>query len=106
MKKIQFDEEKKNIIWSEEKRSSITSLFGAKDKEPSSLSIFDVVDVKRGIHTEVLLKAGLLDPNLCLSLIAKDRTLDLVFTSVSDRDGAFRGLQAIALSCGTFINFV
>jgi hypothetical protein len=106
MKKIQFDEDKKLITWSEAKRGSITSIFGSKEKEPSSLSIFDVIDVKRGVHTEVLLKAGLLDPNLCLSLVAKDRTLDLVFNSVSERDSAFRGLQAIALSCGKDINFI
>ncbi len=106
MKKVQYEEEKKLITWVDAKRASITSIFGSKEKEPSSISILDVTDVRRGIHTEVLLKAGLLDPNLCLSLIAKDRTLDLVFNSVSDRDGAFRGLQAIALGCGCDINFV
>lgn len=99
MKKIRYDEQNQLIVWSDAnaKRTSITALF-VKEKEPSTLALADVVDVKRGIETDVLLKGGLLDPNCCLSLVAKERTLDLVFDNVSERDAAFRGLQAILSS--------
>jgi hypothetical protein len=54
-----------------------------------------IEEVKKGIHTEVLHKAGLLDPNCCLSIITEDRSLDLVFDSTSDRTKAIRGLKVI-----------
>lgn len=61
----------------------------------SSIDINAIEEIKKGVHTEVLHKAGLLDPNCCLSIITEDRSLDLVFDSSTDRTKAIKGLRLI-----------
>jgi hypothetical protein len=95
---VQYHDQDKLLTWSDARRTSLSSLFGSTPKEPSSLSVLDVTDVKRGIHTDVLKRGGLLDPHCCLSVITADRTLDLVFGNATERDSAYKGLQAIAAS--------
>jgi len=47
------------------------------------------------VKTEVLQRAGLVDPNCCLSVVTANRSLDLAFASSVDRDNALRGLKAV-----------
>jgi hypothetical protein len=55
----------------------------------------DVYAVKRGVQTDVFARAGLIDPNCCLSLCTDDRTLDLQFPNAQQRNKVFRGLKAL-----------
>lgn len=66
-----------------------------KDADWSCLYVDEVYAVKRGVQTEVLAKAGLLDPNCCLSLVTDERTLDLQFPNVQERNKVFRGMKAL-----------
>ena len=96
MKLIKYDDDTQDITWSNVHRSSIASMFGGgKDKESSKISVVDIVEVRKGVQTDVLLKAGAVDPNCCLSIITRDRTLDLVLESAGERDNAIRGLHGI-----------
>jgi hypothetical protein len=61
----------------------------------SSISLDSILEVRRGIQTDVLKKAGLVDPFCCFSIVTKDRTLDITMTSALARDMAIRGLQML-----------
>ncbi len=61
----------------------------------SSISLDSILEVRRGVQTDVLKKAGLVDPFCCFSIVTKERTLDLTMTSVLARDMAIRGLQML-----------
>ena len=92
---IKYIEDTQEIVWQNARRSSITSMFGGKDKESSKISVFDITEVRKGIQTDILAKAASVDPNCCISIITKDRSLDLVLETSQDRDTALRGLQAL-----------
>ena len=95
--------------------SSITSFFaGAASSrrsnashtgEASSIAVSDITEVRRGIQTEVLLKAKLIDPSCCLSLVTPQRTLDLTLRSAIQRDRILRGLRAVLDSLGIDARF-
>jgi hypothetical protein len=56
----------------------------------------EISAVKKGIETEVLQKSKrLLDPTCCLSLITKQRTLDLQFNNSQERNKMFRGMKGL-----------
>jgi hypothetical protein len=69
-----------------------------RESDWSNLYVDDIFAVKRGVQTSVLAKAGLLDPNCCLSLVTDDRTLDLQFPNVQERNKILRGLKALFAS--------
>lgn len=60
----------------------------------------DVTEVRKGVTTEVLRRAGLLDPNCCLSIITAQRSLDLQFRSTSERNQALRALRLLLSEAG------
>lgn len=73
-----------------------SSLFATKDKKDVSyIECSSVIEVRRGIQTQVFMKAKLLDPRCCLSIVTEDRTLDLVLSSPSERDIVIKGLVAL-----------
>ena len=75
---------------------SISSFFTtAAPIKPSALQLTDVLEVRRGIQTEVLKKASLVDPFCCFSVVTADRTLDITMPSTLSRDMVIRGLQVI-----------
>ena len=49
--------------------------------------------VVKGIHTGRLLKAKLVDPACCLSIITNDRSLDLTLNSQWERNAFFTNLK-------------
>lgn len=75
--------------------SSSAALHTAAAKETSHISVDDILEVRRGIQTDVLKKAGLLDPLCCFSIRTADRTLDLTMATPSARDMAIRGFQVL-----------
>jgi len=70
----------------------------AADSTTSSISLQDVQEVLRGVHTEVLLRAGMIDPSCCLSIVTARRSLDLQFANSIERDRVVRGLQILLTS--------
>lgn len=61
----------------------------------SSISLDDVMEVRRGVQTDILMKAGLVDPARSLSLITSTRSLDLVFETKLDRDNFARTISIV-----------
>lgn len=68
---------------------------GAPEPKPSGLRLLAITEVKRGVQTSVLLKAGLLDPSKCISILTDDRTLDLLLPSMEMRDKVFTALRSL-----------
>jgi hypothetical protein len=62
---------------------------------PGYISILDIEQVTRGIHTEVLSRSKNLDPVCCLSVITRDRSLDVVFENNIQRDRIYRAIENI-----------
>ena len=50
--------------------------------------------VVKGIHTDRLLKAKLVDPACCMSIITNDRTLDLTLSSQHERNAFFATVKS------------
>jgi hypothetical protein len=68
----------------------------AATKKTACVAVDDVKELRRGVQTEVLRKAGLLDPLTCLSLVTHDGyTLDLTFDTPMARDEIFRALKVL-----------
>jgi hypothetical protein len=73
-------------------------LFGGQQKGPTNIPLDEIVEVRKGIQTDVFLKAGLIDPFCCLSVVSNARTLDLVMENQIERDKALRGLKALLIN--------
>jgi hypothetical protein len=72
-----------------------------KPQEAKFIRLQDITEVRRGVESSALRKAGLLDPACCLSIVTdqvkdgKPRTLDVVFRDKVERDGFVRGVEII-----------
>lgn len=71
---------------------------GQQNKGPSSIPLEEIIEVRKGIQTDVFLKAGLIDPFCCFSIVTNARTLDLVLENQIERDKALRGLKALLIN--------
>jgi len=91
---VHFDEDSNLLIW---RSNALTSVFASA----GNISVSDITQVLRGIHTDVLLKAKQLDPSTCLSIMTLDRSLDLVFDSSLIRDKTYKSLERIIQTQGT-----
>ena len=67
----------------------------SKSRYTSSFAINDIVEIRKGIQTETLRKAKSLDPGCCLSVVTKDRSLDLTMKTSTDRDMVVRSIAAM-----------
>jgi len=100
----------KQLQWSNVKQtfSSMFRMGSTKDNggentnsDPSlgAVEITDFLEVKKGMHTEVSLKARAgnksLDPLCFLSIVAVNRTIDIQCSTSKDRDLFYRSLQGI-----------
>lgn len=54
-----------------------------------------MTEIRKGIQTEVLFKAGLLDPACCLSFVTRERTLDLVFENSRDKELVLKAMAVL-----------
>ena len=66
-----------------------------KQAAESSISLTDVIEVRRGVQTDILMKAGLVDPGRSLSLITPYRSLDLVFADKVERENFARTISIL-----------
>ena len=62
---------------------------------PKSMRIVTITGIARGIKTQVLRAAGLVDPLKLVSVISPERTLDLEFSSVGDTDMFYRSMLVV-----------
>ena len=69
-----------------------TALVSAQEMA-AGIKLSDITSVVRGINTDVLLKASLVDPRSSLSIISVSRTLDLTLVSHNERDTFFKTLR-------------
>lgn len=97
---MKYDEDEDTISWQPAVASKRSSLLGGlfttkKATEIGTISLVDIIEVKKGVETEVLSKAGLLDPSCCLSMITTDRTLDIVLENSAERNKVFNGLKVL-----------
>lgn len=91
-----YNEEDDTIDWEAVQTSVFSSLFAGKDKkEVSYIDCSSVIEVRRGIQTQVFMKAKLVDPRCCLSIVTEDRTLDLALATPGERDIVIKGLVAL-----------
>ena len=89
---LQYDREHNQIVWSTRRDTLRGMMFSGTT---NAINLADVTKISRGLSTQVFLKAKQLDPLQCLSIITRDRTLDVVFASNQERDMAFKALQIL-----------
>lgn len=85
--------------------SSIVSLFskggGSRKSNASNssgvswINLSEIIELRRGIQTEVFMKAKLIDPSCCFSIVTPSRSLDLTLRSAVQRDRIVRGIRVI-----------
>ena len=68
---------------------------GSSSGRSSAIALRDVTEVCRGIQTDVMMKARLVDPLCSLSIVTADRTLDMTLKSPVERDALIRTLHVI-----------
>ena len=73
------------------------SMFSGKSGDEANerrIDVASIIEVRKGIQTEVLLSVKqVLDPLMCLSLVTKERTLDVTFSKTEERDLWMRALK-------------
>eukprot|EP01038_Epipyxis_sp_PR26KG_P005026 gene5026-7014_t len=106
-KVITCDLSNKHIVWNALAKSGFASLFSNANNQISSISFDSIMEIRKGIRTDILSKSSVLvDPSCCLSIITSDRTLDLHFVSKSDRDAVGRGLFIVLNENGFKVKMV
>ena len=66
-----------------------------REEAMKGVKLKEVWEVRRGIQTPILSRAFGEDPSCCVSLISRERTLDLTFSCQSMRDEFIRSLQIV-----------
>lgn len=61
----------------------------------AGLKLSDITGIIKGIHTDVLLRAKLVDPGSCVSIVTSARTLDLTLASHAERNGFIANLREL-----------
>jgi hypothetical protein len=75
--------------------SSNEPLTSGEEERAACIPLDAIRSVCGGVQTDVLLKAGLVDPDCCLSLVTDARTLDLTLANATERDRVLRGLRIL-----------
>ena len=68
---------------------------GEDDGGAASIQLSSIREVCNGVQTEVLRKAGLVDPGCCLSIVTDARSVDIILANSTERDRIVKGLQLI-----------
>jgi hypothetical protein len=96
VRKIRYDSLRKELRWkSTDDFLSMSGLFRDMENATKGISLMALIEVRRGIQTEILSYTGKEDPSCCVSLITSERTLDLKFGSKNKRDEFIRALQIV-----------
>lgn len=77
------------------RRGSFNEAVLGVDETGPFIAVDSIKTVYTGIRTDTMLRAGLLDPACCLSLITDARSLDLTLANATERDRLVRGLKLI-----------
>lgn len=92
---FKFIESEQKLVWVNDSTNSFFTS-SKKDKDhDSSIKITDITEIRKGRNTEVFAKALTADPLKALSIITNERSLDLVFSTVKERDVIARALENI-----------
>lgn len=101
---LRYDEDTESIQWSNVpgrdwggllRGFSKSSAAASATTTASSIPLTSIREVCKGVQTDVLRKAGLVDPTCCLSIISAERSLDVSLGSLAERDSLLRGLRAL-----------
>lgn len=97
---IYFNSEQQEIQWKPQKQNSFRNFFNRNPLlDIKSLPLRDIREVCKGVHTDILKNAGLIDPLTCMSIVTDYRTLDMSFVTSKHRDAAMNALQKILMDC-------
>ena len=77
------------------KKDILKRVLSYRADEVKRVPLESIIRVMRGVHTDVFRAAGLIDPLCCLSIETADRTVDIQFPSVIQRESCFKALRAI-----------
>ena len=78
--------------------------FRGKDTNSSGIYLDSVTEIMRGVQTDIMRKAGLVDPECCVSLCTAERSLDLTFPSVQERNMFIRAVNALVYPNEIFVS--
>jgi ankyrin repeat protein len=90
--KLQYNDDDKQIEWTTTFNSYFTSSKKKDKNQESNIKIIDIIEIRKGKTTDVFAKVTNVDPTKSLSIITSERSLDLVFATVRDRDSVSRAL--------------
>ena len=99
-KMLFLDENKTKLIWQELEgqrslRKSIVMMVSSKPEEDKCVAMSDITEVRKGVQTEVMLTAHMVDPYVSLSIVTEERTLDMTFDTHAMRDLVLRALRVL-----------
>jgi len=78
------------------RRASFTEPLASGEEERAACIPLEAIrSVLSGVQTDVLNKAGLVDPACCLSIMTDARSLDLTLANATECDRVLRGLRIL-----------
>ena len=106
-----MDEETGDIRWREPTEGSMgfgsflrSKSFKSRDMNTAKVPLSSIIEIRRGIQTETMKKAGLVDPDCCVSLCSGERTLDLTFDTSEERNYFIRAVLSAAYPKDIFVD--
>ena len=103
-KHLSYEPTSQELRWRPISTSVFSRLKGPQ--ESKSIKLEHITEVRRGVESAALRKAGLVDPLCCLCVVtnqekdSKPRALDVVFKAKGERDAFVRGLEIVLQASG------
>jgi hypothetical protein len=92
---LKFNESEQKLEWGKDVTNSFFTSSKKNRNNDSSIEISDITELRKGRNTEVLKKASTADPTKALSIITTERSLDIVFSTIRERDSILKVLETI-----------
>jgi hypothetical protein len=92
---LKFNESEQKLEWGKDVTNSFFTSSKKNRNNESSIEISDITELRKGRNTEVLKKASTADPTKALSIITTERSLDIVFSTIRERDSILKVLETI-----------
>ena len=97
---LTLDENETKLSWYELEghrslRKSIIMMVSSRKEEDKFVALSEILEVRKGVQTEVMMAANLVDPYVSMSIVTKERTLDMTFDTHAMRDMVLRALRAL-----------
>ena len=70
-------------------------MVSSRKEEDKFVALSEILEVRKGVQTEVMMAANLVDPYVSMSIVTKERTLDMTFDTHAMRDMVLRALRAL-----------